>query len=93
MPGGYDGYRATRVRRRLRPGRISSLPVTGGLPLSISFSNAFDFDPPDLRTIDMSPRGTMASTSRAMPADRVSVVSIIVSTTNPDTTSGIPFGA
>jgi hypothetical protein len=38
MPGGYDGYQAAPVRRRLTPGRISSLPVTGGLPLSISSS-------------------------------------------------------
>jgi hypothetical protein len=34
----------------------------------------------------------MASTSRAMPADRPSAVSIIVSTTNPATTSRIPLG-
>ncbi len=40
MPGGYDGYRAAPVRRQLTPGRISSLPVTGGLPLSISFSTS-----------------------------------------------------
>ena len=38
MPGGSDGYRAAPAKRRLTPGRISSLPVTGGLPLSISFS-------------------------------------------------------
>src|SRR5260370_8871373 len=31
--------------------------------------NARDFDPPDPRMIDMSPRGMMASTSRAMPSD------------------------
>ena len=40
MPGGSHGYRAALVRRRLTPGRISSLPVTGGLPLSISFSTS-----------------------------------------------------
>jgi len=39
--------------------------------------NARDFDPPDPRTIDMSPRGMMASTSRAMPTDRLSAVSIM----------------
>ena len=40
MPGGSHGYRAVLARRRLTPGRISSLPVTGGLPLSISFSTS-----------------------------------------------------
>src|SRR5260370_802898 len=53
--------------------------------------SARDFDPPDLRMIDMSPRGMMASTSRAMPTNRPSAVSIIVSTTNPATTSRIPL--
>jgi hypothetical protein len=40
VPGGCDGYRGAPVRRRHTPGRISSLPVTGGLPLSISFSTS-----------------------------------------------------
>jgi hypothetical protein len=34
------GCRAAPVRRRLTLVRISSLPVTGGLPLSISFSTS-----------------------------------------------------
>jgi hypothetical protein len=34
----------------------------------------------------------MAKTIRAMPTDRLSAVSIIVSTTNPDATSRIPLG-
>src|SRR5215467_10292028 len=53
--------------------------------------NARNFDPPDPRMIDMSPRGMMASTSRTMPTDRMSAVNIIVSKTNPDTTSRIRF--
>src|SRR5258708_16289375 len=53
--------------------------------------NAFDFDPPDPRMMDMSPRGMMPSTNRAMPTDRPSAVSIIVSTTNPHATSRIPL--
>ena len=44
MPSGYDGYRADAVRLRLTPGQISSLPATGGLRLSISFSTSY----PDL---------------------------------------------
>src|SRR5262252_7373708 len=40
--------------------------------------NACDFDPPDPRMIDMSPKGMMASTNKAMPTDRLSAVSIIV---------------
>ena len=40
MPGEFDGYRAAPVRRRLTPGRISSLPGTGGLPPSISSSTS-----------------------------------------------------
>jgi hypothetical protein len=35
--------------------------------------------------------GMMAKASRAMPNDRLSAVNIIVSTTNPDTTSRNPF--
>jgi hypothetical protein len=49
-----------------RPTTSIAAQVTPGI------ENAFDFDPPDPRTIDMSPRGTMAITSRAMPTDRVS---------------------
>src|SRR6516165_6016301 len=44
------------------------------------------------RMIDMSPKGMMASTSRAMPTSRLSAVSIMVSTTNPDAMSRIPLG-
>ena len=44
------------------------------------------------RMIDMSPKGMTASTSRAMPTDRLSTVSIITSTTNPATTSRTPLG-
>ena len=33
--------------------------------------NARDFDPPDPRMIDISPKGMMAKTSRAMPTDRL----------------------
>ena len=40
MPGGSHGYRAALARRHRTPGLISSLPVTGGLPLSISFSTS-----------------------------------------------------
>jgi hypothetical protein len=40
MAHGSNGYRAAPVRRRLTPGRISLLPVTGALPLSISFSTS-----------------------------------------------------
>jgi len=40
VPGGYDGYRAALARCRLTPGLISSLPGTGRLPLSISFSTS-----------------------------------------------------
>src|SRR5262247_4333980 len=54
--------------------------------------NARDFDPPDPKMIDMSPKGMIASTSRAMPTSRVSAVSIMVSTTNPAATSRIPLG-
>src|SRR5215470_16124096 len=54
--------------------------------------NARDFDPPDPRMIDMSPKGMMASTSRTMPSSRLSAVSIMVSTTNPAATSRIPLG-
>jgi hypothetical protein len=42
MPGGYDRCRAALLRLRLTRGRISSLPVTGGLPLSISFSTSYE---------------------------------------------------
>jgi hypothetical protein len=41
MPGGSHGYRAALARRHRTPGLISSLPVTGGLPLSISFSTSY----------------------------------------------------
>src|SRR5262249_60298642 len=54
--------------------------------------NARDFDPPDPRTIDMSPRGMMASTSRAMPTKCLSAVSIMATTINPATMSRIPLG-
>jgi hypothetical protein len=52
--------------------------------------NARDLDPPDPKMIDMSPKGMTASTSRAMPTNRQSAVSIIANTTNPATTSRIP---
>jgi len=47
----------------------------------------FRLRPARPRMIDMSPRGMMASTSRAIPTNRQSAVSITVSTTNPATTS------
>jgi len=52
--------------------------------------NAFDFDPPDPERLTCRQEDD-GFTNRAMPTDRVSVVSIIVSTTNPDTTSRIPL--
>jgi len=53
--------------------------------------NAADFDPPDRRTTDMSPKGLIASTSRAMPTERGPAVSIRASTTSPDAMSLTPF--
>ena len=46
MAGWSDGYRADRVRRRLTPELISSLPGTAGLLPFISFSTSY----PDERT-------------------------------------------
>ena len=40
MADGSNGYRAALVSRQLTPGLISSLPGTGRLPLSISFSTS-----------------------------------------------------
>ena len=41
MAGESNGYRAALVRRQLRPGLISSLPGTAGLPAFTSFSTSF----------------------------------------------------
>jgi hypothetical protein len=41
MAGGSNGYRAALVRRQLRPGLISSLPGTAGLPPFISSSTSY----------------------------------------------------
>lgn len=41
MAGLSDGNQAARVRRRLTPGLISLLPVTGGLPPFICFSASY----------------------------------------------------
>ena len=41
MAGGFNGYRATLVRRQLTPGLISSFLGTAVLPPFISFSTSY----------------------------------------------------
>src|SRR5439155_18020525 len=41
IAGGSNGYRAALMRLQLTPGLISSLPRTGGLLPSISFSTSY----------------------------------------------------
>src|SRR5262245_25352477 len=72
---------------------INKRPTTSiAAQVTPCMENARDFDPPEPRMIDMSPKGMTASTSRVMPTNRLSAVSIIVSTINPATTSRIPLG-